>query len=77
MNKTISAQQLRNNLGEFLDRAFYKREVFTVTRAGREKAVLLSPSQYRELVGDTGHGDGKSEHQEEATSTKQVRTKTR
>jgi len=50
----VTAQQLRNNLGEYLDRAFYKREVFTVTRAGREKAVLLSFTQYQELAARNG-----------------------
>ena len=54
MTIPVSAQQLRNNLGQYLDRAYYKGEVFTVTRAGREKAVLLSYAQYQELSGQNG-----------------------
>lgn len=50
MNKTVSAQQLRNRLGEYLDRADLAGEVITIARAGRTKAVLLGHAKYRELL---------------------------
>ena len=46
----ITAQKLRNNLGEFLDRADYARETFTITRAGRHKAVLVGVTAH--AIGD-------------------------
>src|SRR5437773_600517 len=49
MNKTVTAQQLRTRLGEYLDRADLAGEVITIARDGRTKAVLLSYAQYREL----------------------------
>jgi Phd_YefM. len=50
MLKLITAQELRDRLGEHLDRAHFSGEGFVVTRGQRPKAVLLGPIEYLELV---------------------------
>jgi len=48
--RKISVTQLRERLGEFLDRADLSRETFVITRGSRAKGVILSPGSYLHLV---------------------------
>jgi len=50
MVKLISVTQLRERVGEYLDRADYSTEAFLVTRAGRGKAILVSAAEYLRLI---------------------------
>lgn len=50
MVTVITAKELRERMGEHLDRAHLSGETFLVTRAGRGKAVLIGPAQYLELI---------------------------
>jgi hypothetical protein len=46
---TISAMALRRQLGRWLDRVDYRREVFIVERAGASKAALVPLNAYWEM----------------------------
>jgi prevent-host-death family protein len=50
MFRKVSAQELRDRLGEHLDRADLSGQAFVVTRGRRPKAVLLGASQYLALM---------------------------
>jgi prevent-host-death family protein len=50
MFRKVTAQELRNRLGEHLDRADLSGQAFVVTRGRRPKAVLLGASQYVALM---------------------------
>ena len=50
MLKKVTAQLLRDRLGEHLDRACLSGEAFVITRGERPKAVLLGPTQYLDLL---------------------------
>jgi len=48
--KAITAKEIRDRLGEYLDRAHLSGEVFVVTRKGRGKAVLVGAAVYLEMI---------------------------
>jgi prevent-host-death family protein len=48
--KAITAKEIRDRLGEYLDRAHLSGEVFVVTRKGRGKAVLVGAAEYLEMI---------------------------
>jgi PHD/YefM family antitoxin component YafN of YafNO toxin-antitoxin module len=50
MLKLVTAQELRDRLGEHLDRAHFSGEGFVVTRGQRPKAVILGPIEYLDLL---------------------------
>jgi len=50
MVTVITTKELRERMGEHLDRAHLSGETFLVTRAGRGKAVLIGASEYLQLV---------------------------
>ncbi len=50
MLKVITAREIRDRLGEYLDRAHPSEEGFLITRKGPAKAVLLPVDQYLKLM---------------------------
>ena len=48
--KQISATDLRDRPGEYLDRVNHSQETFIICRKHQPKAVLLSPRSYLHLV---------------------------
>jgi len=50
MGETISALKARKNLGELLDKAYYRGNAFIIERAGKEVAALISLEDYKILT---------------------------
>jgi prevent-host-death family protein len=47
MEKVISAMTARRNLGQILEKAFYKGDSFIIERAGKPMAAVIPIEQYR------------------------------
>lgn len=47
---TVSAVQVRQKLGELLDKAYYRGESFIVERAGEAKAVIVPLVEYQQMT---------------------------
>ncbi len=48
MEKVISAMTARRNLGQILEKAFYKGDSFIIERAGKPMAAVVPIEQYRQ-----------------------------
>lgn len=50
MGERVSALKARKNLGELLDKAYYKGDSFIIERAGKELAAIISLKDYKILT---------------------------
>jgi len=48
-SNTVSAVQARKQLGELLDKAYYRNESFVVERAGEAKAAIVPIREYKQM----------------------------
>jgi prevent-host-death family protein len=48
MEKQIGAFEARRNFGQVIEEAYYHKDAFIVTRAGREMAAIISIDDYRQ-----------------------------
>ena len=49
MEKQIGAFEARRNFGQVIEEAYYHKDAFIVTRAGREMAAIISIDDYRKF----------------------------
>jgi prevent-host-death family protein len=47
MEKNIGAFEARRKFGQLIEEAYYQKDAFIVTRAGREMAAIISIDDYR------------------------------
>jgi prevent-host-death family protein len=48
MEKRVSAMQVRKNLGQLLEKAYYRGDTFIIQRAAKPMAVLIPIEQYEQ-----------------------------
>lgn len=77
--KAVTARELRERLGEYLDRAQLSGDVFVVTRKGRGKAVIVGAQQFLGLLDRLEaleNGDRGPEHDtEDQEREREIRSK--
>lgn len=49
MANSVTTIELRNKLGEVLDRTFYRHETFVIERKGRRLAAIVPMEQYEQM----------------------------